>query len=151
MYPAYTICYNNILCRYCTCPTQYASSYIKIRDHFCKDNCNKLMQLICACECIYKRGLESAVVKSLACHCCDRYPFPVLECGRVVVSRPRPVVFPGIFGFLHYVWPLPGMIARWTAMPLWVQEAPRLIPVSGTFYREDLVMKIFLRPFFLFS
>ena len=33
---------------------------------------------------------------------------------------------------------LPGMLA-----------VLRLIPVLGTFFREDLVMKIFLRPFFL--
>ena len=29
-------------------------------------------------------------------------------------------------------------------------EAPRLILASGTSFREDLVMKLFLRPFFLF-
>ena len=30
------------------------------------------------------------------------------------------------------------------------QEAPRAILASGTSFREDLVMKLFLRPFFLF-
>ena len=39
---------------------------------------------------------------------------------------------------------------RSVAMPLWDQEAPRSILVSGTSFREDLVMKIFLRSFFLF-
>ena len=32
----------------------------------------------------------------------------------------------------------------------WDQEAPRSILASGTSFREDLVMKLFLRPFFLF-
>ena len=35
-------------------------------------------------------------------------------------------------------------------MSLWNQEAPRLILASGRSFREDLVMKLFLRPFFLF-
>ena len=35
-------------------------------------------------------------------------------------------------------------------MSLGNQEARRSILASGTFFREDLVMKIFLRPFFLF-
>ena len=35
-------------------------------------------------------------------------------------------------------------------MTLGNQEAPRSILASGTSFREDLVMKIFLRPFFLF-
>ena len=35
-------------------------------------------------------------------------------------------------------------------MSLRLQEAPRLILASGTFFCENLVMKIFLRPFFLF-
>ena len=35
-------------------------------------------------------------------------------------------------------------------MSLGNQEAPRSILASGTSFREDLVMKIFLRPFFLF-
>ena len=32
----------------------------------------------------------------------------------------------------------------------WEQGAPRSILASGTSFREDLVMKLFLRPFFLF-
>ena len=32
----------------------------------------------------------------------------------------------------------------------WNREAPRSILASGTSFREDLVIKIFLRPFFLF-
>ena len=43
---------------------------------------------------------------------------------------------------------LPGAIARSVAMSLGNQEAPRSILASGTSFREDLVMKIFLRPFF---
>ena len=35
------------------------------------------------------------------------------------------------------------------AMPFGMQEAPLSILASGTFFGEDLVMKIFLRPFFL--
>ena len=38
---------------------------------------------------------------------------------------------------------MPGAIARSVAMSLGNQEA-------GTIFREDLVMKIFLRPYFLF-
>ena len=43
-----------------------------------------------------------------------------------------------------------GAIARSVAMSLGNQKAPRSILASGTSFREDLVMKIFLRPFFLF-
>ena len=46
---------------------------------------------------------------------------------------------------------LPGAIARSVAMLLGNQEAPRSILASGTSLCEDLVMKKFLRPFFLFS
>ena len=34
-------------------------------------------------------------------------------------------------------------------MPLRMQAVPKSIPASGTFFREDFVMKMFLRPFFL--
>ena len=44
----------------------------------------------------------------------------------------------------------PGAIARSVVMSLGDQEAPRSILASGTSFREDLVMKLFLRPFFLF-
>ena len=44
----------------------------------------------------------------------------------------------------------PGAIARSVAMSLRNQEAPRSILVSGTSFRADLVMKVFLQPFFLF-
>ena len=43
-----------------------------------------------------------------------------------------------------------GAIARSVAISLGNQEAPRSILASGTSFREDLVLKIFLRPFFLF-
>ena len=43
----------------------------------------------------------------------------------------------------------PGAIARSVAMSLGNQEAPRSILVSGTSFRKDLVMELFLRPFFL--
>ena len=39
---------------------------------------------------------------------------------------------------------------RLVAMSLGNQEAPRAILASGTSFREDLVIKLFLRPFFLF-
>ena len=42
-----------------------------------------------------------------------------------------------------------GAVARAVAMPLGMQAVPRSIPVSGTFFCEDLVMEIFQRPFFL--
>ena len=45
----------------------------------------------------------------------------------------------------------PGAIAGSVAMSLGNQEAPRSILASGTSFREDLVMKIFLQPFCLFK
>ena len=44
----------------------------------------------------------------------------------------------------------PGAVARSEASSLGMQAAPSSIPTSGTFFRGDLVMKTFLRPFFLF-
>ena len=44
----------------------------------------------------------------------------------------------------------PGAVARSEANPLGMQAAPSSIPRSGTFFRGDLVMKTFLRPFSLF-
>ena len=44
----------------------------------------------------------------------------------------------------------PAAIARSVAMSLGNQEAPRSILASGKSFPEDLVMKLFLRPFFLF-
>ena len=43
-----------------------------------------------------------------------------------------------------------GAVARSEACPLGMQAAPSSIPTSGTFFRGDLVMKTFLRPFSLF-
>ena len=37
-----------------------------------------------------------------------------------------------------------GSVARSVAMPLGMQAVPRLIYLSGTFFHEDLVMKILL-------
>ena len=44
----------------------------------------------------------------------------------------------------------PGAVARSEASSLGMQAAPSSIPTSGTFFRGDLVMKAFLRPFSLF-
>ena len=44
----------------------------------------------------------------------------------------------------------PGEVARSEACSLGMQAAASLIPMSGTFFRGDLVMKTFLRPFSLF-
>ena len=44
----------------------------------------------------------------------------------------------------------PGVVARSEACSLGMQAAPSSIPTSGTFFRGDLVMKPFLRPFSLF-
>ena len=41
-----------------------------------------------------------------------------------------------------------GAVARSEASSLGMQAAPRSIPTSGTFFRGDLVIKTFLRPFF---
>ena len=45
---------------------------------------------------------------------------------------------------------IPGAVARSEASSLGMQAAPSSIPTSGTFFRGDLVMKTFLRPFSLF-
>ena len=45
---------------------------------------------------------------------------------------------------------LPGAIDRSVSILIGNQKAPRLMLVPGTSFREDLTMKIFLRPFFLF-
>ena len=44
----------------------------------------------------------------------------------------------------------PGVVAQSEASSLGMQAAPSSIPTSGTFFRGDLVMKTFLRPFSLF-
>ena len=44
----------------------------------------------------------------------------------------------------------PGAVARSEASSLGMQVAPSSIPTSSTFFRGDLVMKTFLRPFSLF-
>ena len=49
-----------------------------------------------------------------------------------------------------YYWPGPGAVARSKASSLGMQAAQSSIPTSGTFFRGDLVMKTFLRPFSLF-
>ena len=43
-----------------------------------------------------------------------------------------------------------GALARSLTMSLGNQEAPRSILASGTSFHEDLVIQLFLRPFFLF-
>ena len=43
-----------------------------------------------------------------------------------------------------------GAVARSEASSLGMQSAPSSIPTSGTFFRGDLIMKTFLRPFSLF-
>ena len=44
----------------------------------------------------------------------------------------------------------PGAVARSEASSIGMQAAPSSIPTSSTFFRGDLVMKTFLRPFSLF-
>ena len=44
----------------------------------------------------------------------------------------------------------PGTVARSEGRPLGMQAAQNSIPTPGTFFRGDLVMKTFLRPFSLF-
>ena len=44
----------------------------------------------------------------------------------------------------------PGAVARSEARPLGMQAASSSFPTSGTFFRGDLVMKNFLRPFSFF-
>ena len=55
-----------------------------------------------------------------------------------------------ICSFSFYKQMLPGAVARSEASSLGMQAAPSSIPTSSTFFRGDLVMKAFLRPFSLF-
>ena len=59
-------------------------------------------------------------------------------------------------GRQHFIFPFyfpdqskPGAVARSEVCSLGMQVAPSSIPTSGTFFRGDLVMKTFLRPFSL--
>ena len=55
----------------------------------------------------------------------------------------------GPFVYFHTSCVRPGAVARSEASSLGMQAAPSSIPTSGTFFRGDLVMKTFLRPFSL--
>ena len=44
---------------------------------------------------------------------------------------------------------LPCPVAWLVAVSLGMQATPRLTPTSGTFFHENLVLKMLLRPFFL--
>ena len=59
----------------------------------------------------------------------------------------KAVIYIRIFSIIIY---LPGAVARSEASSLGMQAAPSSIPTSGTFFRGDLVMKTFQRPFSLF-
>ena len=54
-----------------------------------------------------------------------------------------------LIGQKHFFYS-PGAVARSEACLLGMQAARSSIPTSGAFFREDLVMKKFLRPFSLF-
>ena len=55
-----------------------------------------------------------------------------------------------IWMLVNYYSVEPGVVTRSEACPLGMQVAPIWIPTSGTFFRGDLVMKKFLRPFSVF-
>ena len=64
-----------------------------------------------------------------------------------------PYIYPRLFKLYYLSVPFPdrsGAVARSDACSLGMQAAPSSIPTSGTFFRGDLVMKTFLRPFSLF-
>ena len=67
-----------------------------------------------------------------------------------LVSYPNHISLAGLTKAVNQYSMEPGPIARSVAISLGNQEAPRSILASGTSFREDLVMKLFLRPFFLF-
>ena len=52
--------------------------------------------------------------------------------------------------FARHIGHCKGVVAWSVVRPHGMQEAPRSNPTSGTFFLEDLVMKIFLQPFLLF-
>ena len=58
--------------------------------------------------------------------------------------------FSDLILFIPFYQVSPGAVARSEASSLGMQAAPSSIPTSGTFFRGDLVMKTFLRPFSLF-
>ena len=71
------------------------------------------------------------------------------------ISRLRTIGLRSIIFKIHLTVQLfsmcePGAVARSEASSLGMQAAPSSIPTSGTFFRGDLVMKTFLRPFSLF-
>ena len=76
----------------------------------------------------------------------SRLPYPALLCPPLPYAiLPSPNHFHPSPPF-HW----PGAVARSEASSLGMQAAPSSIPTSGTFFRGDLVMKTFLRPFSLF-
>ena len=94
--------------------------------------------------------LDSAVVKSLACHRWDPGSIPGVGMWQGNGHLSKAGGFPrGILFFPPRI-TTAGRDSSVVVMPLGMQEAPRSIPASSTFFREDLVMKIFLRPFLLF-
>ena len=58
--------------------------------------------------------------------------------------------FTNFYKFEVFFYKQPGAVARSEASSFGMQAAPSSIPTSGTFFRGDLVMKTFLRPFSLF-
>ena len=81
-------------------------------------------------------------------HSC-RLPTEVRQNQEQVYVEYLIIICPKQFNsFLKYI--RPGAVARSEARPLGMQAAPSSIPTSGTFFRGDLVMKNFLRPFTLF-
>ena len=80
---------------------------------------------------------------------------------RIYIPDSHTITIACIYIFLHTVCKMciqylyysvfgPGAVARSEACSLGMQAAPSSIPTSGTFFRGDLVMKTFLRPFSLF-
>ena len=69
--------------------------------------------------------------------------FQIIHAGPLVFS-----IYLKLCSYTQFV--QPGAVARLEACSLGMQAAPSSIPTSGTFFRGDLVMKTFLRPFSLF-
>ena len=66
------------------------------------------------------------------------------------LRKPRGLSLLVCLSCTHYFLSWPGAVARSEVYSLCMQAAPSSIPTSGTFFRGDLVMETFLRPFSLF-
>ena len=84
-------------------------------------------------------------------------PFPPISSSPFLLPTLLPLphfaLHPPSFWWKFWTGPFlkgPGAVARSEANPFGMQAVPSSIPTSSTFFRGDLIMKTFLRPFSLF-